>query len=169
MKKTITTACGILLSLLLEMTIFHTWRIWGVKPDLVLTWTVLVGLLCGQPAGIAAGAVGGLLVDIQVGRFIGLSMATGLLVGWLGGQVGTRAFREHWFVPVGAVGFCTLVGEAFYLFLGNSFGLGWPLWQAIYQVVVPTALYNMLFAMAIWPLARKLFVDEPKYVVWGRG
>jgi rod shape-determining protein MreD len=169
MKKTVTTACGILLCLLLQMTIFHWWRIWGVKPDLVMVWTVLVGLLCGQPAGIAAGVIGGILVDIQVGRFLGLSTATGLLVGWLGGQVGKRAFRDHWFVPVGAVGFCTLVGEAFYLFLGNSFGMLWPLWQAIYLVVIPTAIYNMLVGVLIWPLAKKLLIDEPTYVVWGRG
>jgi rod shape-determining protein MreD len=169
MKKTIIAASGILLSLLLQTTAFHYLAIWGVKPDLLMIWIVLMGLLCGQPSGFAVGAVGGLLVDLLEGRFLGLSLSTGMLVGWLGGQIGKRAFREHWLVPVSAVGFCTLAGEAFYLFLGSSFGMAWPLWQAIYLVILPTAVYNMLLTLIIWPLARKLFFQEPEYVVWRRG
>ncbi len=169
MKKIVITAAGILVSLLFQMTGFHFLRVFGVKPDLLLIWVVLVGLLCGGSLSVAAGTVGGLLMDLLTGRFIGLSLATGMLVGWLAGQIANRAFSEHWLVPIGAVGFCTLAGEAFYLFLGTSFGMNWPIWQAVKLVILPTAAYNMFLTVIIWPLARKLFVDRPAYVVWRRG
>ena len=63
MKKTIIAASGILLSLLLQTTAFHYLAIWGVKPDLLMIWIVLMGLLCGQPSGFAVGAGGSLCLQ----------------------------------------------------------------------------------------------------------
>lgn len=130
-----------LFSIVLQSTVFVNLTVFGVKPDLILLLTVLFSIFCGPQKGGALGFFVGLLQDLYLGSFIGMSAlakgVTCVMTGW----IAKGAFRENMLVPIIAMFMGTLLHESVYLILGKLIGLpwGWSLWL---WRGIPAALYN---------------------------
>ena len=107
-----------------QATIGSRLAVAGVAPDLLLVWTVCVGLLSGPRAGMIAGFACGFLEGSLLQRMIG-ALAVGKGVsGLAAGLISTRMLREHWLVPAISAAVLTLANEMVFLALSDRSG-GW--------------------------------------------
>ena len=66
---------------------------WGIFcPQLLLFFPIYGGILEGSKTGMIMGGISGLLMDLIIGRFIGIGVITWLAVGWLAGRYGNPFF-----------------------------------------------------------------------------
>jgi len=92
----------------------------GVAPDLLLVWTVCLGLLGGPRAGTMAGFACGALEGSLLQRMIGALAVGKGLSGLAAGTISTRMHREHWLVPAIAAGALTVANELVFLALADG-------------------------------------------------
>jgi rod shape-determining protein MreD len=107
-----------------QATVGRRLAVAGVAPDLLLVWTVCIGLLSGPRAGMVVGFACGFLEGSLLQRMIG-ALATGkALSGLAAGLISTRMLREHWLVPAIAAALLTIANEMVFLALSDK-SAGW--------------------------------------------
>ena len=89
---------------ILEMTLFKSIRIGGVAPDFMLMIIVSFALLRGSKEGALIGALAGLFYDVTFGMFIGQHTVAYILIGYVCGKFNKNFYRENFIMPF----FCTL-------------------------------------------------------------
>lgn len=85
MRRKITMAALILISILLQSTICQMISVASIKPNLLIILTVSFGLMRGRKEGMITGFFCGLLTDIFFESIIGFNALIYLLVGYFGG------------------------------------------------------------------------------------
>ncbi len=145
-----------IISLILQTTILPLLKIEGVMPDLILVLVVFTALFSSAFTGGAVGFTAGLLQDLLIGRYVGLCAYSGLLVGWLVGELESRFYKENPLVPVILVLMATLVSELVY-YLGRGLCGSFPfsfsyagrnmLLEAVYNMVLSVILYKPLLRL----------------------
>jgi rod shape-determining protein MreD len=79
---------GLLILAFLMQSVVSTYlSISGITPDFLLAIVVSYGLLFGWEVGLAGGVIGGLLIDLIAGRYIGLHVLAYGTVGVVAGLV----------------------------------------------------------------------------------
>lgn len=146
----------ILGALLLQNTAFSLLLFLGVKPDLVLLVVVAWALTRGAKEGLFLGGAAGLLLDLLRGHWIGLGAVTYLTTGYLVGLLEDHLFKENVLVPMLVAFFATLLYQLLFLLLGNSFGLGYPLFFTLWRITFPSVLYNAALAPLVYWQVRRL-------------
>ena len=145
-----------LLSIILQSTLLHFFKIGGVKPDLLLIVVILSAVLNGKKTGAGVGFAYGLLEDILVGKYIGLQALTKMLTGYIVGSLERKVFPDNVLVPVvvGAAG--TLIYNLLLfiaLFITGSFNVFTP--QSFLSLTLASCFYNVCVAVLVYgPLYR---------------
>jgi len=140
------------LAIFLQSTLFSTFSLNGARPDLLLIFVIFFAFLNGEGKGAAYGFVCGLLEDLYMGRFIGVSALSKAMIGYIIGRLQVRFFSDNLLAGLVVVLFGTVL-NALLMFL-----LGWTTFSifhldasiivsAIYQII-----YNLLLAVPayIW-------------------
>ncbi len=140
-----------ILSLFLQSTFFSFLSIKGAMPNLVLIFVVFYALLNGnRQKAMVYGFLCGLLVDLYVGRFIGINALALGLTSFLIGSLEGRVFKENLLVGMTTVILGTCI-NGFTLFLlslftYSTFHLDINILLSIgYQII-----YNILLAIPIY-------------------
>lgn len=143
---------GVLLgvALILQATIFDFIRIFGVKPDLVLIIVACYGFIHGSREGAFLGFLGGLLTDFITGHYIGLNALSKMAVGYMVGIGETSLYKENLLIATGAVFVGTLVGQGVYYLLLLIIGINISPGAALWQVILPVAVYNTILTPLIY-------------------
>ncbi len=84
----------LLLSLILESTLFRVPGFVSYAPNLVVLGIVMVGILRGSRMGMLFGVIIGLIQDVSFGPFLGQTAFAYLLVGYLSGYFRSLVMRE---------------------------------------------------------------------------
>lgn len=147
---------------LLQATAAARFKIYGVKPDLVLLLVVIGTLVYGSRPGLVWAFFGGLGLDIFSGGPMGSSslalMAASLVAGF-----GHRTLsRFNIFVPLVAIAVGTLVYAGAYL--GILAVLQYldvthhqvPLFATVQNVVVPAIVYNTTIMVILIPFLNRI-------------
>jgi len=148
-------------AVVLQTTILPYLQVAGVQPDLVLLLTVCLGLLNGPREGLRVGLVGGAILDIITGRYLGLHTLSLAAAGCLTGYYGKRVFRDNILVPFTAALAATVLqqtivlvllkvfsGSGGHMMMGTAYtGLILPL--ALYHAVVSPFLFGRLHFMKL--------------------
>lgn len=133
-------------ALVLQTTVLDQVALRGVKPDLVLLLAALSGFLLGPREGAFLGFVGGAMMDLFAGSYIGLNALAVMTAGYLAGEAGERLYRESALVATGVTFFAAAGGLAVnYLLLLYLDIHVHPLY-ALVRVILPTALYTAVLA-----------------------
>ena len=123
-----------------------------LRPHLVLLAVIAIGLLGGMRSGAIWGAVGGLALDLaSAGPFGGMTLCLAL-AGLLSGLGQTEALRFNRLLPLEAAFAGTLVVDLLYMLLLLLGGWDFNWIVAIYEVVLPSSLINLLAMPAIYGL-----------------
>lgn len=142
---------GILvLAFLLQSVVSAYLAIQGITPNFLLVVVVSYGLLFGWPVGLGAGVLGGLLLDLTAGRFIGLHVLSLGVVGLAAGLTEERVFKDNLLLaPVsglaGSIASQLIIWLCLWLY-------GWqvPLLPTLRTTIFPSALYDMILAIVIY-------------------
>lgn len=122
--------------------------IWGVSPDLLLVWTVCLGLLASPEAGALTGFAAGLLQGSLGQTLIGPLGVSKTLTGLAAGLLAGRVYRENVLAPAACALLLTLMNEVLFWILSGfahaphalrTIGL-----RAVYHALLTPLMYALL-------------------------
>ncbi len=161
----------ILFAALLQSTVAGRFVIRGVKPDIVLIVVTIATLIYGGQGGLVWAFLGGIGVDLFSGGPLGAS-SLALMGAALVAALGYRVLsRYNPLVPLGAVGFGTMLYGLIYISLIGVLRTAaelpllasltipvhnLPLWSTLQQVVLPAAFYNTMITLFVVPLLNRI-------------
>lgn len=159
MRKILTVVGLIIVFLLiyfLQVNIFGTFTIAGVKPNLFVIYVLFIGLFANQFLGISLGVIFGLVLDFLYGKAIGTSAVMLCIIGYLGAYFDKNFSKENKLTIIFMVAGSTLIYELGVYFL-NSFILDFEREMFYFiKIVLIEILYNVLLSIILYPLIQKI-------------
>ena len=155
-RATVTTravALGALVTYALaivQTTLGGRMAVYSVTPDLLLVWTVCLGLLAGPEAGALTGFASGVLQGSLGQSLTGPLGISKTISGFAAGLLSGRLFTENWMVPALCAVFLTVLNELLLLLLcgfGGDHQLG--------RIVAARVTYHALLAPPIYALTAR--------------
>lgn len=167
MRRNILIIVMLLFSLILPGTVFYFWSWGGVKPNLVLLFTIYMALHHRTLPGTLWGLGAGLTADFYFGRHFGMYALTLTCVALLTGWLSQRWYRDNFLLIALMVFLVTIVGEGMIAFLNIAVGAKWSLGDA-FRLVIGVAVYNAILVPITYPLIHRSFTRgwlkyRPKY------
>ena len=133
----------LMLLTVLQSTVARGIDIWGIAPNLFLSFVVLAGFSRGRMEGAICGAVFGLVYDILIGRMIGVNSLCYLYLGFAAGVLSERFFsgqKRVAAVLASVVG--TILSALVYYFARLAVHGDIGFLMAIFRIGIPEAIYN---------------------------
>lgn len=166
MKRKVITFFIILISFLLQSTLFVKLKFGAVSPNLMLVVTCSFGFMRGRKSGIAVGAISGLLVDIFWGQLLGFHTLLYTVIGYLNGSFERLFYDEDVKLPIVLISASEfLYGICIYVFvymLQGDFAFGTYLFSIIIPELVYTILVTLILYQVILHINRKLESEEQR-------
>lgn len=166
MKRKVITFFIILISFLLQSTLFVKLKFDAVSPNLMLVVTSSFGFMRGRKSGIAVGAISGLLVDIFWGQLLGFHTLLYTVIGYLNGSFERLFYDEDIKLPIVLISASEfLYGICIYVFvymLQGDFAFGTYLFSIIIPELVYTILVTLILYQVILHINRKLESEEQR-------
>lgn len=166
MKRKVITFFIILISFLLQSTLFVKLKFGAVSPNLMLVVTSSFGFMRGRKSGTAVGAISGLLVDIFWGQLLGFHTLLYTVIGYLNGSFERLFYDEDVKLPIVLISASEfLYGICIYVFvymLQGDFAFGTYLFSIIIPELVYTILVTLILYQVILHINRKLESEEQR-------
>ena len=166
MKRKVITFFIILISFLLQSTLFVKLKFGAVSPNLMLVVTSSFGFMRGRKSGIAVGTISGLLVDIFWGQLLGFHTLLYTVIGYLNGSFERLFYDEDVKLPIVLISASEfLYGICIYVFvymLQGDFAFGTYLFSIIIPELVYTILVTLILYQVILHINRKLESEEQR-------
>ena len=147
----------IVLSIVLESAFFPFITIAGVVPNITLILLICLALRHDAEKGALIGLLAGLTKDIVVGRIIGVSGITFMLLGYFIGKYNHKIFPDHLTTPLILTLLGTLFHESVYLLFVFFLGYQVDLMLAVTQIWILQGIYNFLLVVPVYFLIQQLF------------
>lgn len=147
----------IIISFLLQTTVFRWFELAGTVPNILLILTVSYGFLKGRKAGLFVGIACGLLIDFLYGDLLGISAIIFMTIGYGNGYIGRIFNREDKIVPIVLTGFSQFA--YFILYYTFNFLLRGKINIVFYFITIglPEIVYTTLTAIVFYRLI--YFID----------
>lgn len=156
MKRKLTLAALILLTFILQGTVFQSLSVASIAPNLLLILTVSYGFMCGKREGMFVGFFCGFLIDIFYGNLIGFYSLLYMYIGFLNGFLYKVFYDEDIKVPM------VLVAGSDILYGGVVYGLQFMLrgrlniMGYIKHIILPEMVYTVLITVVFYRLLYKI-------------
>ncbi len=159
MKYVLLTLTVFLLSIV-QTAVLGLVEIFGVIPNLLLVSVICYSLMRGDLRSIIYGSVVGFVLDILSGKMVGMNLLMCTLAALLCACLFETLFNNNSFVAAVFVLWITALYELliyvfYFLFWGNGDFL-----FAIFNKIIPCAIYNAVSAFLIYPIMRKISLLE---------
>ena len=147
----------LLLAFLVQSVFGSYLSISGIAPNVVLTVVVAYGLLFGWEVGLVSGVVGGLLLDLMAGRFIGIHVLSLGVVGLMVGLVEEHVFKDN--ILLAALGGLagSLVSQGLVVLSLWLFGWQISFFGSLRSTFLPAAFYDMLLCVLLYSRIYKYY------------
>lgn len=123
----------------------------GVQPDLILVVVVCFALTEGLIYGAASGFGGGFLEDLLQAKYMGFNMLIKTIVGSIAGIFKDYGTKEGILIPLATVFTASIFSQVMMALLAFLFGETVVFRSIFNWLIIPTALYNVLFTPFIYP------------------
>ncbi len=155
-KKTIVSILVILVSFLLQTTVFQALALADVVPNLLLNTTICYGYIRGRTHGMWIGLVSGLMLDMMYGSVIGLYGFIFMTIGFFIGYIKKIFFTDNILLPVVLISVGDFVYNIYYFV--TEFLLRGRLNFFFYfiHIMLPEILYTVLVGVLMFYLIRIL-------------
>lgn len=150
-------ALTIVISIVLESAFFPFISLAGIVPNLTLILVICLALRQDNDKGALIGFAAGLTKDIVVGRIIGVSGITFMIIGYFIGKYNHKIFPDHLTTPLILTMFGTLFHESVYLLFVFFLGYQIDLFLAVSQVWVVQLIYNFLMVFPVYAAVNQLY------------
>lgn len=153
----------ILISFLLQSTIFKTLSIGSISPNLMIIVTSSFGFMGGKKQGLWVGFFCGLLEDIFYGRLLGMHAMLYMYIGYANGYFRRIFYGEDIKLPLVLISVSELaygLGTYGIMFLMRSrFAFPYYLGRIILPELFYTILITLVFYRVIFMINRKLELE----------
>lgn len=158
MKKTLVITAFFIVFLILyflQANFFSWYNIAGIKPNLFIIFILFIGLFLGRTNGFIFGTVFGILLDLFIGKRIGLNAIMLSMAGLVGGIL-DRSFSKESRIIFIAMTFavtilCEIINYTLQIVLLNVD----PIFIRFMQIVMIEAIYNGILVIILYPLIQK--------------
>lgn len=155
LRKLFTGLC-LILFFLLQVTLFQSFSLASVKPNLILIFVFTFGFMRGRRTGIWVGFFGGLLLDIYYGDSIGFYAMLYMYIGYLNGIFYKLFYDEDITLPLLLIFASNIIyGFSVYVIrflLRGRLDFGYY----VQHVIIAETVYTMLVAIIIYRPLLKL-------------
>lgn len=156
MKRKLILAVLILLTFILQSTVFQAISIASIAPNMLLILTVSFGFMRGKREGLFVGFFCGLLIDIFYGNLVGFYALLYMYIGFLNGFLYKVFYDEDVKVPMLLVA----VSDAAYglIVYGLQFMMRGRLsiFNYIGRIILPEMVYTVLITVILYRLFYRL-------------
>lgn len=141
---------------LLQVNLFSWFKIAGVMPNLFVIFILFIGLFFSRGLGIAYSVIFGFLLDLFIGKKIGISAVMFGFVGLIGGIFDKNFSKESRMTIIIMVMVTTCVYELGSYILGYFInGYSFEILQFI-KLLLIEILYNGMITIIFYPLMQNL-------------
>ena len=165
MRKIISTVIIFIIFLItyfLQSNFFNWFNIAGIKPNLFIILMIFIGAFSNKYYGMGTGIVIGFLIDLFIGKTIGINAIVIGLAGFLGSILTKNFSKDNKMTMILLVLLSTFACELIsYIFQIILFGLNIELWGFI-KIIIIEMLYNTILLIILYPLLQKLGVSLEK-------
>ena len=161
MKQAVPSILALLGAAILQVGVAPHLAIGGVVPNFILLVVVTLAMVEGPTAGCALGFAGGLVLDLLGSGPIGAWALVLCVVGYLTGMLQERLFAEGWLLPVTVVFAASLFAALGYWAVSSIAGEGGAFGATVLRIILPSAIYNTVLAVLIYPWLARLLRREP--------
>lgn len=146
----------VLIFYLLQCTLFKTWSLASVSPNLLLILTFTTGFMGGKKNGMYVGFISGMILDLFYGDVIGFNTLILLYIGYVNGLFNKMFYDEEITLPI-----ILLVGsELSYSFIYYIFNflLRGRLDMGYYfmHIMLPELAYTVVISVLVYRLLLRL-------------
>ncbi|MBR1853968.1 MAG: rod shape-determining protein MreD [Lachnospiraceae bacterium] len=156
MLRKITVVCLILISFLLESTVFGHFAMAGIVPKLTIILTSSFGFMRGEEDGMFIGFFCGLLCDVFFGDVLGFYALIYTYIGYVNGKFSRIFYPEDIKLPIALIIVSDLsYGVICYILLFLLRGR----FDFLYYfrgVILPEALYTIIVTVFLYPVILKI-------------
>ena len=142
----------ILLLYLMQTSVFTSFALAGVVPDLLLIPVVAIAFTRGSNKGMVTGFVCGLMIDLTYSSFLGLFALMYMFIGFLTGFANKIYDENDYTSPVILVSVSELLYNllyyVFFYFLNGKLNFGFYL----YRFMIPKVIYTVLISLLLYRL-----------------
>lgn len=103
MKRFLVMTVLVIVSILLQISVFPFLKLAGVTPNVVLILIVSFALMRGRAEGAVLGFVCGLILDLLSGGVVGMNALIFTVIGYLNGMLHHLFFANNILLPLGMV------------------------------------------------------------------
>ena len=164
-KKVVPTIIiSALICLFLNGIVFTRLNIAGIRPDMVIALTVSIGILLGSVrAEIICGAIG-LLLDVSVGRFIGLNAAIYVITGFVAGRFFRKFYSDNVIFPAVIALAAGFLRENVLALFAAITGAQFNYAVMLFAYMIPCALMTGVACILIYLIQKPLFEQYGRYI-----
>ena len=124
---------------------------WGIFcPQLLLFFPIYGGILDGSKTGMILGGISGFLMDMIIGRFIGIGLLVWLAIGWLAGRYGSPFYKENYILPLVSVAVSVIAGNLLYALLIGLVGGYWVASGQLAGIIIGGLIVNCVISPIIY-------------------
>ncbi|MBS6395534.1 MAG: rod shape-determining protein MreD [Clostridiales bacterium] len=152
MKRKIIIALIIMVSFLLQSTVFKTFSIGSISPNLMIIVTSSFGFMRGKKEGLWVGFFCGLLEDIFYGRLLGMHAMMYMYIGYANGYFNHIFYGEDIKLPISLISLSELVyglGTYAIMFVMRS-RFAFPYYMA--RIILPELVYTIIMTLVFYRL-----------------
>ena len=156
MLKIVVSAFFIIISFLLQGTVFQMLNFGGIVPNLLIIVTASYGFMRGKKNGLLIGFFSGLLMDIFFGSILGYYTLIYMYIGYFNGIFRKSFFPEDIKLPL-----LLIIGSDFIyniICYTLSFLLKGRLTFGIYfmNIIIPELVYTIVVTCLFYPILLKI-------------
>jgi rod shape-determining protein MreD len=152
----------VLLSFILQTTVFRVMDFGGVVPNLLIIFTSSTAFIRGDKSGLLVGFFSGLLVDIFFGTYLGFFALIYMYIGFIVGKLHAIFFTQNIAIPIVIISISDfLFGFVCYVLMflfRTKFDIGYYM----SNIIIPEIVYTALVAIFYYPIILKIHmsIDE---------
>lgn len=166
MPRSLIAALALLATLVLQAAVAPNIAIGGVAPNFLIIVVIVMALSDGSTEGAVVGFAAGLLFDLLGSSAVGPMALVLTLTGYTAGLFNRHVFAEGWVLPVTVLTIASFLSEILYLIMLMVLGIDVSFGTALFARVLPGTLYNMLWAVLLFPSISKLFKKDTSVSVF---
>lgn len=152
----------IILSFLLQSTVFPHIRLAGVVPDILMILVVTTAYTRGIYPGLFTGLFAGLLVDFMYGDVIGICALLYMFIGFLNGYSNKIYDRDDYAIPLILIAVSEFVYSFLYYVLEFLLRGRLNIGYYAYRIMLPKVIYTVLMGVIFYKLFHMIHVGISK-------
>lgn len=161
MRRRIILGLLILVTFILQSTVFKSLSIASISPNLLLILTVSFGFMGGKKTGLFIGFFSGLMIDLFYGNLFGFYALVYMYVGFFNGFLYKVYYDEDIKVPMVLVAvsdlvYCMVIYVLQFMLRGRL-----DFWGYLKHIIIPEIVYTVVVTLVFY----RIFFRINKYLV----